>query len=125
MTEEKIKELSRINNPVAKEAAEFLRKILKSPYYESYISCYVQTEFWNGELKISPTTINSDKDDPSFMRAHKFVTTQADILENLDTLRSKLLPSEMLQAEVESTSLLDEARLKMKERTRFITEDEI
>jgi len=104
---EEIRQLSKKNEAVK----EFLDFLQTTPYYQAYIGAYTQLVIWSEELKNNPTTFKSVEN--SFERAHKFMTTQTELCENLEYLRLKLLPQQVKKAEIESTSMIDEARINL------------
>lgn len=119
ISEETINELKKLSlkNPILSEVIDFIKEVQGSPYYESYLSSLVQLQFWNEELKLTPSTINVKKNEEStFQSAHKFVTTKNEIIKDLDFLRQKLLPNQIKEAEKEATSVIDEARIHLKNR---------
>lgn len=112
-----LRELSKKNSSVK----EFLDFLQTTPYYQAYIGAYTQLVIWSEELKKNPTTFSSEEN--AFERAHKFMTTQTELCENLEYLRLKLLPQQVKKAELETTSIIDEARLALKNgRTKVLNE---
>ena len=99
-------------------AADFIENVLRSPYYEGYKTLKKTIDSWNHEINNSPIMITSDKDDKAFERASKYLMELKFYYEQLDYMRTKLLPKEIEEVEAESTTLLDEARMKMKDKKR-------
>lgn len=102
-----LQELSKKNTAVK----EFLDFLQTTPYYQAYIGAYIQFSVWSEELKTHPTTFTGL--DNAFERSHKFMTTQKELCESLEYLRLKLLPQQVKSAEIESTSMIDEARINL------------
>lgn len=113
-----LRELAKANASVK----EFLDFLQTTPYYQAYIGAYTQLIIWSEELKNHPTTFNGKEN--TFERAHKFMTTQTELCENLEYLRLKLLPQHVKAAEIESTSMIDEARIRLV-NNRKKTENEV
>lgn len=113
-----LEKLAKKNEAVA-SLLEFYNTVIQSPYYDSYISARNQIQWWNLEIKNNPTSIYNDSEDmndKSFERAHKFLTTQSELISNLNAIRLQLLPQEEKEVEKVATTLMDEARIKMKQR---------
>lgn len=96
MTEEKVLELENINNPITKEAAEFIRSIIKSPYLDSYLTLHSNICDLNRQLSENSVDLFSDKDTKDFDRAIKYFTSIDSLLSTLDSLRNKMTPQEVL-----------------------------
>lgn len=108
------------------EAEGQLDKILKSPYYDTYITLSEQVSDWNAQLKIGEECsktdeegvtkkyvkgkidLFADKDSKEFERAFKYFSDVLPLLNALDEMRKKLTPEEIKK--IEATSEIDEVR---------------
>jgi hypothetical protein len=82
-----------------------------SPYKDSYLGVYMTVTRWSKELKDKTFEISSTSDDDvkAFEKAHKASTTMKTLFEQLDFLRSKLLPEQMEDVKKEATSIFEKA----------------
>jgi hypothetical protein len=82
-----------------------------SPYKEAYLGVYMTVTRWSNELKDKTFEISStsDNDVKAFEKAHKASTTMKALFEQLDFLRSKLLPEQIEEVKKEATSIFEKA----------------
>jgi len=122
-TEEKLKALSK--TVIGEDAAFFIKEVIESPFYESYIALKMAMSQFNADLQadsitlFNQTTIDKEGNkviDNTFPNAHKYATEIKSYHESLEFLRNKMLPEQVVAAERESTSLIDEARQGLKKR---------
>lgn len=108
-TEERISKIS------DKEAADFIRTIVRSPYLDGYLAVKTTIDNLNEELKSGVAKINEGVSDAdkSFERSHKYITEMQPYYEQLEYFRKRLLPQEQEETE-RAADLLDEARLAIK-----------
>lgn len=92
--------------------AEFLRHILSSPSLNTYLSIRLQVDTWNSEIQENPEGVSDSKDEKRFERIMMYIKESRRIADDLEYIRSKLLPSDIANAEVKYASLADEARAK-------------
>ena len=121
------------------EAEAQLEIVVRSPYYDTYMTLSNQVNDWNEQLKLKPgelqkRVIGNDKDgnliqvdwmpgkidlfgskdDKEFERVFKYFLEIIPLLDALDKLRQKLTPQELKQ--IESTSEIDDVRSSLKNR---------
>ncbi len=113
-TEERISKVS------DKEASEFIKHIVRSPYLNGYIAVKttidnLNEELINGAAKINEGTTEHDK---AFERSHKYITEMQPYYEQLEYFRQRLLPQEKEEVE-RAADLLDEARLVIKKNGKI------
>lgn len=122
LEEAKITRLKKLNNPDVDDLLAFYKFATQSDSYDDYVALLVQKNMWRDELKESPTSIRAISDekliDKSFDNAIKFMKERKGIEETIIMLRSNLTQAEQMEAEVAATSLLDEARIKMRTRVK-------
>lgn len=122
LEEEVIARLKKLKNPDVDELLAFYTFATQSDSYDDYVALLVQKNMWRDELKESPTSIRAISDekliDKSFDNAIKFMKERKGIEETIIMLRSNLTQAEQMEAEVAATSLLDEARIKMRKRVK-------
>ncbi len=97
-SEERLKKLESLDDDVAKDAAEFIRSILNSPFYDGYLAVKNTIDNLNNELQDGASKIVSDSDeknDKQFERCHKYITEMKPYYEQLEYFRSKLSPQEV------------------------------
>jgi hypothetical protein len=118
-----IEELKLLNNKLKnnslKKLIGFYDYVIINPYYESYKALKVLMANLNEDLLSEQITLlnvasKEGGDDKSFLYAHKYATEIKFYYEQLDYLKSKMLPEDVIQADREASSLLDEARLSLK-----------
>ncbi len=101
------------------DAAEFIRNILSSPYYDGYLAVKCTIYNLNSELKNGAAKIIVEDDNGSekaFDKSHKYITEMIPYYEQLEYFREKMLPNEIKKAEQEVGTLLDQARNGLKKR---------
>lgn len=114
-----------------KGLVEVLTKITESPFYNGYLAVYTTIMNLNSELMEGAATIRPDMKpgaeegeyfdaaEKAFERSHKYITELHIYYDQLEFFRSKMLPEQVKQAESEAISLLDEARLKMRDKKKI------
>jgi len=118
MTEEQLKELESLKSPIAKEAAEFIRNIVNSPFYDGYLAVKITIDNLNLELQDGAAKIITDDEDndKQFERSHKYITEMKPYYEQLQYFRSQLLPEQVVEANAAAGSVQDQARERLKNR---------
>lgn len=109
-TEEVLNQLAKKDDA----AAEFIRYVVRSPYYDGYEAVRATIDNLNSELKNGVAKIVADElGDKNFERSHKYITEMQPYYEQLEYFRKRLLPQEQEETE-RAADLLDEARLAIK-----------
>ena len=119
-TDDNLNALAKLNV----EAASFIRSVVKSPYYESYLAILTMMNKFNIEMQgdeislLNKTTVTEEGKvvDNSFPNVHKYATEIQSYHEQLEYLRLKLLPEEIERAEAKGIDILDQARLNLRKR---------
>ncbi len=112
MTEEQLQELEKIKTPIAKDAAEFIRGILQSPFYDGYITTKYVINRLNSEIVGLPKIIKEE--DKVFEKVHKFTTEMNGYYDQLEYFKNKLNPKQVESANEEVTSLFEKAQKELK-----------
>ncbi len=118
MTPEKIQELRSLKPDICGEASDFIEKIMCSPYYDGYMAVLTTINNLNEELMSGVSKINEgvQDDSKSFERSHKYITEMTPYYDQLDYFRGKMSPKEIAMIAQEGNSLLDEARINLKNK---------
>ncbi len=119
-TEERISEVK------DKEAADFIRMVVNSPYIDGYLAVRATIDNINSELQGGAITIMSEAvqltngkfevKDKAFERGHKFITEIQSYYDQLEYFRKHLPPQEIQDIEDRAIDLIDEARLNLKKK---------
>jgi len=114
MTDQQLKKLES-GSPLERQAAEFIRGIVNSPFYDGYLAVRHTIDTLNLELQKGASKIVADEgEEKQFDRAHKYITEIQPYYEQLDYFRNKMLPKDVEKAEEVAADLLDQARLNYK-----------
>jgi hypothetical protein len=81
------------------EFREYLKKILRSPYLDTYNAIYKNIESFNRQLTFGSLDIFGESGDKSFERGDKYMSKATEYLAVLDAIRSKLLEDEEVMLE--------------------------
>lgn len=107
------------SDPKNNQAFEILDAVFKSPYFDSYIALKAQMERWNKEILEGGIKLkNSDDEDKSFERAHKYFTEMTFYVKSLEELKAKMLPEEIKQAE-EKPMATEDILARVKNRNKL------
>lgn len=114
----------RIDSLKDKDAADFIRAVVSSPYYDGYLAVLttivnINKELQSGVAKLVPETKVSDEGklqilDKVFERSHKYITEMQPYYDQLEYFRKHLTPQELEEVAERAADLIDEARLKIK-----------
>lgn len=111
--------LQQSTDPKNQKAFEILDAIFKSPYFDSYIALKAQMERWNKEILEGGIKLkNSNEEDKSFERAHKYFTEMTFYIKSLEELKQKMLPEEIKQAE-EKPMATEDILARVKNRNKL------
>lgn len=113
MTEERLSELEGLKYPVAKEAAEFIRGILNSPFYDGYVTTKYVINRLNKEIIGLKKIIKEE--DKVFEKVHKFTTEINGYYDQLEYFKNKLTPKQLSHANEEVVSLFEKAQKELKD----------
>ena len=119
MVDEKILErLSKSKDADVKELLRDYMALVESPYYTGYVSLLIQIETWNTEIKDEPVKLanKTEEDQRAFEKSHKYFSTINTLYNQLEYLRAKMSPEQVILAKAEATSTIDEVRSKVKEQ---------
>lgn len=87
--------LKSVKDKLVIDYIEYLEKLLKSPYANTYLAIYKQIEDWNKQLNEKNIDLFADKDSKEFDRSFKYFMEASDVLERLDKMRAKMSPQDL------------------------------
>ncbi len=116
----------RIGTIADKEAADFIRMVVNSPYMDGYNAVMTTITNLNEELQQGAVTIISEANvsadgkieikDKAFERGDKYIREMQSYYDQLEYFRKHLTPQELEDIEEKAIDLIDEARLNLRKK---------
>ena len=92
---------------VSAELADAVEKIMRKPYYDSFVVLLTVKMRWDEQLIKTPIDIFSEASDKSFDRGKKYLDDIGSITETLSNLQNKLSTEEAEQAKGQAKAAKD------------------